>query len=128
MADYLHDDVYDDGLQQLTDNVENLYICSQQPATFAEASATYKLGTKASPSIGAPADILPGPGDGRRVTVAAITDGTVDTTGTATHFALTDNSLSKLLATGDLASSQGVTASNPFTLTAFDVGIPAPTT
>lgn len=125
MADFLHNDVYDNGLAPLTTLVENLYICSQQPTTFAEASATYKLGTKATPSITGPTDKA---GGGREVTVGAISDGTVDTTGTASHFALCDNSASKLLATGDLAATQGVTSGNPFTLTSFKIGIPAPTT
>jgi len=125
MADYLHNDVYDTGLSQLTTIVENLYICSQQPATFAEASATYKLGTKATPTITGPTDKA---GGGREVTVSAISDGAVQATGTASHFALCDNSASKLLAAGDLAATQAVTNGNPFTLTSFKIGIPAPTT
>lgn len=119
----LHDDVFDNGLNVLPTNVENLYVCSQEPTTFTEASSTYKLGTKSAPSIGSPADKA---GGGREVTVAAISDGTVDATGTASHYALTDNSATKLLATGSLAASQSVTAGNPFTLAAFAVGIPDP--
>jgi len=125
MPDTLHDDIYDNGLAQLTTIVENLYICSTQPTTFAEASSTYKLGTKASPTITGP---TPKGGGGREVTVSAISDGTVDTSGTAAWFALTDDSASKLLATGNLASSQSVTSGNPFTLTSLTIGIPAPTT
>lgn len=126
MADFLHADIYDNGLAPLTTIVENLYICSQLPANFTEASATYKLGTKATPGITGPTDR--GAGGGREVTVGAITDGTVNTTGTASHYALCDNSASKLLAAGDLAATQSVTSGNPFTLTSFKVGIPAPTT
>jgi hypothetical protein len=58
------------------------------------------------------------------VTVAEITDGSVTATGTATHYAITDTVNSRLLAAGNLASSQGVTAGNIFTLPAFDIGIP----
>jgi len=126
MADFLHSDVYDNGLAPLTTLVENLYICNALPSTFAEASATFKLGTKAAPGITGPTNRAAG--GGREVTVGAITDGTVDTTGTASHYALCDNSASKLLAAGDLAATQGVTSGNPFTLTSFKVGIPAPTT
>ena len=125
MADYLHNDVYDNGLAPLTTLVENLYICLQQPTTFAEASSTYKLGTKATPTITGPADKS---GGGREVTVGAISDGAVQATGTATHFALCDNSASKLLAAGDLAASQAVTNGNSFSLTSFKIGIPAPIT
>jgi hypothetical protein len=98
-----------------------LYICSQEPTTFAEATSTYALGTKATPTIGAAGDRTP---DGRKRTVAAITDGTVTATGTATHWALTTASGSVLHATGALAASQAVTSGNPFTLGAFDIGIP----
>jgi len=125
MADYLHNDIYDTGLSQLTTIVENLYICSAMPTTFTEASSTYKLGTKATPTITGPADKA---GGGREVTVGAISDGAVEADGTAGYFALCDNSASKLLAAGDLAATQGVTNGNPFTLTSFKIGIPAPTT
>lgn len=124
MPAFLHDDIFDTGLAQLATIVENLYICSQQPATFTEASSTYKLGTKATPTITGPADRT---GGGREMSVGAISDGTVNSTGTATHYALCDNSASKLLATGPLSSSQAVTSGNPFTLTSFKVGIPDPT-
>jgi len=119
----LHDSVFDNGLSVLDTDVENLYICSQEPTTFAEASSTYKLGTKAGPTVGAPADRA---GGGREVVVSAISDGVVNATGTATHYALTDDSGSLLLATGALAASQAVTSGNPFTLTSFAIGIPDP--
>jgi hypothetical protein len=48
----------------------------------------------------------------------------VTATGTATHFAITDTVNSRLLATGALTASQGVTSGNSFTLTTFDIGIP----
>lgn len=49
MAAIVHDDVLDAALNTIKTNTENLYICSTQPATFAEASSTYKLGAKATP-------------------------------------------------------------------------------
>ena len=123
MAATFHDDIFDTGLSQLTTIVENLYICSTMPTTFAEASSTYKLGTKATPTITGPADRT---GGGREVTVSAISDGTVDATGNAGFFALCDNSASKLLVAQALAATQDVTLGNPFTLTSFKVGIPDP--
>ena len=102
-------------------NANNLYICSQEPTTFAGATSTYKLGTKTSISIGSPADRTP---SGRKVTVASFSNGTVDATGTATHWALTKTTGSVLMATGALASSQGVTSGNSFSLAAFDIGVP----
>lgn len=77
MAGYLHNDIYDNGLNTLTNATKMLHICSQQPASFAEV-ATYSLGNKASPSIGSPANHT----TGRKVTVAALTGGSVTASGT----------------------------------------------
>lgn len=115
--------VLDAALGYIDTNTENLYICSQEPTTFAGASSTYKLGVKATPEILAPSDRS---GGGREITVSAITDGSVTATGTATPFAITDDSASLLLATGSLSASQVVTANNSFSLTAITVGIPDP--
>ena len=124
MAATFHNDIFDMGLSQLTTIVENLYICSAMPTTFAEASSTYKLGTKASPTITGPADRT---GGGREVTVAAITDGVVNADGTAGFYALCDNSASKLLVAQALSATQVVTSGNPFSLAALKVGMPDPT-
>lgn len=119
----LADRVYDNGLTVLDTEVTHLYICSAEPTTHTEASSTLALGSKATPTVSAPGDRS---GGGRKVTVSAITDGAVSATGTATHWALTDNTNSRLLATGALSASQAVTNGNPFTLTAFDIGVPDP--
>lgn len=117
----LHDDILDNGLAAL-DNADVLHICSAEPSSFANVSAV-TLGNKASPSIGAVGDRT---GGGRKRTVAAIADGEVTGTGTASHWALVDAANSKLLAANTLSSSQSVTDGNTFTLAAFDVGIPDP--
>lgn len=123
MASMLADRVFDNGLTVLDTEVTHLYICSALPTTFAEANTTYALGSKATPTVGAPGDRS---GGGRKVTVSAITDGSVSANGTASHWALTDNTNSRLLAAGTLSANQSVTSGNPFTLTAFDIGIPDP--
>ena len=124
MAATLHNDVFDNGLNGgLKAVVENLYICSAQPTTFAEASSTYALGVKATPAMTGPADHT----SGRKVTVDAITDGSVTGSDTATWFALTDDSESKLLAAQELNAGQAVTSGNTFTLTACIIAIPDPT-
>ena len=122
MAGYLHNDIYDNGLNTLTNATKTLHICSQQPVSFAEV-ATYSLGNKASPSIGSPANHT----TGRKVTVAAISGGSVTASGTASNYAIIDTANSKLLSTQALASSQVVTSGNTFSLAAFDIAIPAPT-
>lgn len=122
MAAFLNDRVLDLGLNVLDTETTILHICSSQPADFSGIAAV-TLGNKASPSVGAPAD---GVTNGRRVTVAAITDGSVTGNGTATHWALADASGSRLLAANTLSASQAVTSGNVFTLAAFDITIPDP--
>jgi hypothetical protein len=116
------DRVFDEGLNSLNAEGETLHIVSSEPATYA-AVAGVSLGTKASPTISVAADRG---GGGREVTVSAITDGSVSADGTATGYAIVDDSNSRLLAAGDLSSSQAVTNGNTFTLTQFTIGIPDP--
>lgn len=114
----LNDRVFDLGLNVLDTEANRLDVCSTEPTTYTQATATYTLGNKTSLSIGSPAAGSP---SGRKVTVAAITDGTVSGTGTAAYWAITDTVNSRLLATGALSASQGVTSGNTFTLAAFDI-------
>lgn len=117
LADY----VLDAALSKLDTEANRLDICSQEPANYTEATSTYTLGNKTSLSVGAPADGSP---NGRKVTVAAITDGSVTGTGTASHYAISDTVNTRLLAANSLAASQAVTSGNTFTLGAIDIGIP----
>lgn len=119
----LNNRVFDNGLSVLDTEANKILVTSQEATTYTEANATYALGNSTSLSIGAPADRS---GGGREVTVAAVSDGSVTGTGTATHFAIVDTSNSRLLATGSLTASQAVTSGNTFTLGAFTIGIPDP--
>lgn len=123
MADMLHDDVLDAALNVVINNTEKLYILSADPGLTWGNIATYALGNKATPSFGSIADRS---GGGREVEIGAITDGSVTATGIASHYACTDDSATKILATGDLGATQAVTSGNTFTLTAFKIGIPDP--
>lgn len=119
----LADRVFDNGLTVLDTEANRIDITSQEATTYAEATSTYTLGNSTSLSIGAPADRS---GGGREVTAAAISDGSVSGTGTATHYAIVDTSNSRLLATGSLSASQSVTSGNTFSLASFTIGIPDP--
>ena len=119
----LNDRVFDNGLTVLDTEANKITITSQEATTYTEGNATYALGNSTSLSISAPADRT---GGGRKVTVSAITDGSVTGTGTATHYAILDTVNSRLLATGSLTASQSVTSGNTFTLSTFDIGIPDP--
>ena len=116
---YINDEVFDQGLDYADTNGTRIDICSQEPTTYAEATSTYTLGNKTSLNTGA---TEAGATDGRRVIVPAITDGSVTSTGTASHWALTD-AASVLIATGALSSSQAVTSGNTFTLDAISITI-----
>jgi len=121
---YLNDQVLDNGLAYIDTNGSRVDICSQEPATYAEATtdALYSLGNETGINPDAPADRTP---TGRMVNIPAITAGDVTETGTATHWALTDGT-SVLIATYTLSASQGVTDGNTWTLTAFEICIPDP--
>lgn len=117
------DRVLDNGLTVLDTEASRVDITSQEATTYAEATSTYTLGNTTSISISAPADRT---GGGRKVTLSAVTGASVTGTGTATHYAITDVSNTRLLVTGSLTASQSVTSGNTFSLDALDIGIPDP--
>ena len=120
MADFLADSVLDAGLQYIITNADRLDICTTRPTTYTEATSTYTKGNKTSISVGSQQDGA----SGRKVQVAAITDGTVTGTDTVAYYALSDVSGTELIATGALSASQAVTSGNTFTLGAIDITIP----
>lgn len=120
---FLNDRVFDNGLTVLDTEANAIHVTSQEATSYAEATSTYTLGNSTSLSIGAPADRT---GGGRKVTVAAISDGSITADGTATHYAIVDTANSRLLATAALTASQSVTNGNTFTLATFDIGVPDP--
>jgi hypothetical protein len=111
-------DVFDAALNEIATGT-TIHICSAEPANFAGIAAV-SLGT-ATPSFTGPAD---GDVSGRKITIDAVTNGSVTSTDTATSFAIDDGAV--LLVAGDLQNPQGVTSGNTFTLTAFDVEFPDP--
>ena len=124
MAASLEDRVLDLGLNVLDTEATHVNICNTEPTTYAQATTTFLLGFKsfsAGGVFGAPAAGSP---NGRKVSSAAITDGTITTSGTANWWAITDNTNSRFLAHGSLAAAQVVTSGNTFTLASFDIRIP----
>lgn len=116
--------VFDAGLNVLDTEANRVDICSQEPTSYAEATSTYSLGNTTSISISSPTD---GDTSGRKVTVSAISGASVTSSGSATHFAITDTSNSRLLIAGALSSGgQTVTTGNTFALNALDIEIPDP--
>ena len=119
IADY----VLDAALSKLDAEANRIDICSQEPTTYTQATSTYTLGNYTGISVGAPADRSP---SGRKVTLASFanTAGTVTGSGTATHWAITDTSNSRLLATGALSPTRAVISGDTFGLGTIDLGIP----
>lgn len=123
---FLDDAVLDSGLSALTGITSPvLHICHTEPTTRAEA-LTNSVGNKTGITIGSPAARSP---SGRKVTVSAITGGSITATSTgstddAQYWAIIDGT--KLWAANPLSASQMVTSGNTFSLGAFDIGIPAP--
>ena len=124
---YLNDSVLDGGLAILDTLADRIDICSQEPATYTEATSTYTLGFKdhgaAGTAFGSPVD---GDTSGRKVVSTAVTDGSVTGTGTASHWAVSDVTGTALLAASTLSASQAVTSGNSFSLPAFDIELPDP--
>jgi len=117
------DRVLDNGLTVLDTEANAVHITSQEATSYTDATSTSTLGNTTSITISAPADRT---GGGRKVTLSAISGGSVTGTGTATHYAIVDTTNSRLLVTGALTASQSVTSGNTFSLEALDVGIPDP--
>jgi hypothetical protein len=119
----LNNRVYDNGLTVLDTEANKILITSQEATDYTDANTTSALGNSTSLSIAAPSDRT---GGGREVVVAAISDGSVTATGSATHYAIVDTVNSRLLATGSLTTSQSVASGNTFSLGSFTIGIPDP--
>lgn len=125
---YVNTRVQDFGINALYAEGESIFICSQEPTTYLEATSTYALGEK---DYGDPGDAFTAPEagdpDGRMVLSVAISDGVVTDDGDATHWAVVDKTNSRLLAANSLAASQTVTSGNVFTLPAISVRNAPPT-
>lgn len=110
---FLHDDVLDAALQEIISSVDALHLCSQEPASYAEATSTYSLGVKTNPSITSQGDGT----SGRKVEVEVFNDGEQTDSGTAHSWALVDTVTSRLIAAGALATPAAMVGSGAFALT-----------
>jgi hypothetical protein len=119
----LNNRVFDNGLSVLDTEANKILLTSQEATDYTGANVTFALGNSTSISVAAPSDRA---GGGREVVVAAVSDGSVTSTGTATHYAIVDTVNSRLLATGSLTTSQSVSSGNTFSLGSFTIGIPDP--
>lgn len=118
----LNDNTLDNGLAALKAAADKVYITNAEAATYTQATSTFALGNK---NFGAgavfPGAIAAGSPSGRKLDSAAITDGSVTATGTATHDATVTSGSSRLELAQALSASQAVTSGNIFTRTAQTV-------
>ena len=76
---------------------DNVHVCSAQPTTYAEASATFQLATQAV--TGANYTKANGDTNGRKNSVAPAAGTAIDNTGTADHVAVTNGTDLRLVTT-----------------------------
>lgn len=125
---YLHPDVYDNGLTEISDNAAmSVVVCAGAPASRAEATDLVGVGTgkRVSNVIALPAaDATLGAATGGRKVAIASKSGEVAYTTAGTedlHIAIYDGT--RLLAVTDETSDQQLTLGNPLVLPAFDISI-----
>jgi len=124
MGKAAHDDVIDGLGDVIIAAADKQILCSSQPTTYAEATTTYALADIAIDGT----DFSQANGDtnGRKTTIAAQNGVSVDTSGTAQHVALVDDTASKLLYV-TTCTSQAVTAGNTVNFPAWDIEVADPT-
>ena len=94
-------------------------LCNADPgANYTLATSTYSIGN-ATVTTSVTSD---GATDGRKVTTSAVTNGTIGSNGTATHWALSDGT-SVVIASGALSASVAYTTSEKWTLEAVTIAI-----
>lgn len=122
MAKSVHDSVLD-GAFQVLDAANIMTACSSEPTTRTQAVTTFALADAVMTPV-TDFTIANGDTSGRKVTVAAKSAITVDTSGTATHVALCDATNLLYVTT---CTSQALTASNTVNFPAFKIEIADPT-
>ena len=127
MAKFTNDDVLDKLLKEVAGNGDQMFVCSQQPASYAEASSTYALASTTLTKGAGNGDYSVGDGvsGGRKLTIAEQVAISVNTSGTATHIAICDSVNSKILLI-TTCNSQALTAGNTVTIPSFSQTVSDP--
>lgn len=124
MAKYCNPAVLDAALNHIKNNATRMIACSAQPADFAGVAAV-ALGDVAM--TGTDFTLAAGDTNGRKVTVGAKASVAIDTTGTANHVVLVDDTNSALLyATTATALALTAGAGNTVNFPAWDIELADP--
>jgi hypothetical protein len=124
MANLLSDYALDNGLVAIKTYADRIYICSQDPSSYTDATGTYALGSNYFGSGNVFNGPVAGTPNGRQITSNPISNGAVTATGTALKWAVVDTVNARLLANGSLSAAQSVTSGGGFTLGAFTIRTP----
>jgi len=121
MGKSVHDDVLDAALNEIADNGDIMFLCSAQPTTYAQASATYKLGEHAMTEGDGNGDYTIANGDagGRKLTVTAQADVSASADGTVNHVAICDSVAEKVLLVVTLSASKTVSNGDTVSVSAI---------
>jgi hypothetical protein len=124
MAKYTHPDVVQAGLDDIRSGATRLCVCTQQPTTHTQALSTYALAvaTISSANISAPSAGSP---NGRKVTVGAVNNISVTTSGTPGHIALVDFANNKLLNV-TTCTGPDLTSGSTVNVPAYDISFADP--
>lgn len=127
MGFFANDYVLEGALERIAE-ADRLFLCSDEPATYNEASSTMMLAQDTLTPGDGNGDFTVADGDsnGRKVTVDARTIASASNSGTANHVALCDSGNSRVLWVGTLSSSIGITSGNPVYVPDFKVTVPDP--
>ena len=120
------DAVLDVMLDYIADNADAIHVCSDEPANYAGISAV-ELATTALTVGDGNGDYTVGDGDasGRKLAIAQQADIDIDTSGTATHIALSNGSDTLYYVT--TCTSQALVDTGTVTIPTWDIEIADPT-
>ena len=125
---YLHPDVFDDGLKTISDNATmKLVVCAGVPASRQEAVDAVGTGSgkRVSSIIDLPASdaTLGNATGGRKVTIASKSGTVAVEVAAATDQLVVIYDDTRILAINDETKNQALTADNPIVIPAFDIPI-----
>lgn len=125
MAKWQNDLMLDAALDFISNNTGYIYLCSAQPTSYDEAAHSSAHSTDPGYMLAyALIGVIPAPVDasssGRRIVIPEHADITVSNGGTATHIALVDVTLDRLLYV-TTCNSQAVTGGNLVTIPSWEI-------